>query len=469
MELTKSYLIKLTKTGPKVLFNNSFQIDTFLKFNDGLYIIKTGSGGVNPVFLREYNGIKYISNLEYNLIFNNDKISIYAESLIANLCGDQNQNYTFFSQILKLDCSSQYKIKGNIIKKQSLFYIKSTTKKETFDSLKNQYDKILNQKIILPISGGYDSRLSLEFLRQNVDILIHRLNNKYDTKIVYELNKTLDKKMVIVDQKINEEINTNLNQRLIASSVRPTFFEWQHHLDKYLKDYKIIGFGAESHKGKYYNKILNIRKDTHRYFKVSDLKINALKFQLGLKKIERIRHDIIDNIIEDGKSIYESKHSIIDYINYHLYVSNAYGKRNNAFSSILDIEFPTLNFNFLNDVFSLSREDKENAKLVRYYMSRLSSDITNIDYHSGNESTFKPKKNVIFEKSTLLKFLIKGVSKDRNFKIQVNNYIPKNEITKKLLNLIKSDNKFINLNSSIIVYNYLSDIENIKNVEYEIV
>ena len=328
---------------------------------------------------------------------------------------------------------------------------------------------MLKQKIILPISGGYDSRLSLEFLRSDVGVLIHRLNNEHDTRRVYELNKILNKKLVIVDRKINKTLSTNLNQRLIASTVRPTFFEWLHHLDKYLKDYKIVGFGAESHKGKYYSKIIDLHKDTHRYFKVSDLKINALKFSLGLKKIERIRHDIINNIIDEGKLIYDQKCSIIDYINYHLYVSNAYGKRNNAFASILDIEFPTLNFNFLNNVFSLSREDKENAKLIRYYMSRLSSDITNIDYHSGNESTFKPKKNIIIEKSTLLNFLINGVSKGRNFKIQVNNYIPNNEITKKLLHLIKSDNRFINLNSTIIVYNYLSDIEKIKNVEYEIV
>jgi hypothetical protein len=67
--LNKSYLIKLTKTGPKILFNDSFKIDDFLKFSDYEYIIKTGSGGVNPIFLRDYNGIKYISNLEYNLIF----------------------------------------------------------------------------------------------------------------------------------------------------------------------------------------------------------------------------------------------------------------------------------------------------------------------------------------------------------------------------------------------------------------
>ena len=76
-----------------------------------------------------------------------------------------------------------------------------------------------------------------------------------------------------------------------------------------------------------------------------------------------------------------------------------------------------------------------------------------------------------FNKSYLIKLTKTGpkILFNDSFKIQVNNYIPNNEITKKLLHLIKSDNRFINLNSTIIVYNYLSDIENIKNVEYEIV
>ena len=103
---------------------------------------------------------------------------------------------------------------------------KDVAKFNDFKSLKASYQNLSNEKIILPITGGYDSRLSLGFLKDNVDLLIHQLNNEEDTKIVYELNDIVKKELVILNKKIDKEVTTSVSQRLIASSVRPTFFKW---------------------------------------------------------------------------------------------------------------------------------------------------------------------------------------------------------------------------------------------------
>ena len=465
----KTFLIKLGLNGPEILINNQVNINNFLSFENNQYTIITGMGGVDPIFLREYEGEFYISNLEFLLVFQNDKISIFGESLIANLCGDVNQNYTFFYQIQKLDCTSKYILNGCNLMKQSLFHKTTSTKSDIFKSLKASYQNLSNEKIILPISGGYDSRLSLGFLKDNVDLLIHQLNNEEDTKIVYELNDIVKKELVILNKKIDKEVTTSVSQRLIASSVRPTFFKWFNYLERYSSNYQIVGFGAEAHKGKYYDKIINIKQDSHRLFKLSDLKVQALKLQLGFNNIESVRHETIDQIINDAQLVYEEKSSIIDYIHYHLYVSHAYGKRNNAFSSILNVKLPTLNFEFLNKTFSLEKEIKEKAKLNKDFMQMISSELVNVDFHSGNASSFKPKGNLFFQKIKALKFLLRGNSRDSNFIISRNIGLPKNELTFKLLNLISSNNKFINRNSTIIVYNYLRDLEDLKDVEFSII
>ena len=204
-------------------------------------------------------------------------------------------------------------------------------------------------------------------------------------------------------------------------------------------------------------------------FKLSDVKVQALKLQLGFNNIESIRYETINQIINDAQLVYEDKFSIIDYIHYHLYVSHAYGKRNNAFSSILDVKQPTLNFEFLNKTFSLEKEIKEKAKLNKDFIQLISPDLIDVDFHSGNASSFKPKSNLFLQKIKALKFLLRGNSKESNFNISLNIGLPKNELTFKLLNLINSNNKFINRNSTIIVYNYLRDLEDLKDVEFIII
>lgn len=153
----------------------------------------------------------------------------------------------------------------------------------------------------------------------------------------------------------------------------------------------IMGLGAEAHKGKFYNLIKSIGKDSDKYLNIDTLIINYMKQKLGLNYTKKTSQnsymiDLIKNLEE-----FECDAAKIDYMHYHTYITNGYGHRCFDLQQHFNISFPFLDNEFLSAVFNLPKKEKENFKLVENTIRKLNTNLMEIPFTSGNVKSTQEK------------------------------------------------------------------------------
>jgi hypothetical protein len=168
-------------------------------------------------------------------------------------------------------------------------------------------------------------------------------------------------------------------------------------------------------------------------------------------------------------------------MHYHTYVSNGWGGRTHDVSSYYSVPFPFVDQIFLNKVFSLPKEQKQDFYITKKMIEILNPNLNQIQYTSGNQYSISNKKKSfkryipdIFYKELsyfhhrYLRNTRKG--RDAFFKDELNifmNIMPRSYLTALLKDILM--NKFSNvphirMNYVLQFFLYLTFLERHKNI-----
>jgi hypothetical protein len=82
-------------------------------------------------------------------------------------------------------------------------------------------------------------------------------------------------------------------------------------------------------------------------------------------------------------------------MHYHTYVSNGWGGRTHDVSSYYSAPFPFVDQEFLNKVFSLPKEQKQDFYITKKMIETLNPNLSKIQYTSGNQYSITNKKKSV--------------------------------------------------------------------------
>jgi len=463
----------------------------FLRIEDRTIKVKTFHGGIIPLYYRLFERQLHISNVPHLLIKTAETIEIKAQTLCQSMSGFDFPSNNIFYQINKLESSSYYEWNGSafVFKGSQFKQLKNPPKDFLVESLKYRFKKYFDNKetIVLLISGGYDSRLNAALInywkqRNNNQIYAyHRwlsqaefdLAQSVADKISVKLN--LSKRNDLVDQAVG--IGQDDDYILFMNSgYRKSINIWSAQLNTILEEHPesaIIGMGAEPHKGKYYRQIINLRRDSEKIFGYSSKLFSYLQKKLNAKKSHDFQYDYFNFLCTLASEIYDDLYSRIDFVHYHANVVNRFGIRTHYFFNKYNIDFPILDKEILENVFSLKRNDKEAFRLITYSINKLFPDFNTMGYISGNARSIEKKSPAkgMFDNIRKIKYFTKKLFVKENdlFKIVEKEKVPSTALTNSLKTLLNKDISHKASRSTVRILNYLILLESMYSVDFKLV
>ncbi|PZP54039.1 MAG: hypothetical protein DI586_10390 [Micavibrio aeruginosavorus] len=461
-------------------------IFTILKLSGSKLRISTANGGILPLYYRiEANGISF-SNYPHLLIRSGDAITISAQILASRLIGASNQLYNPFISIPMLQDSSVYEFENGQIR-----YAGSTLHeddKASYQSIRDFWIERFRSyakedgNICVPLSGGYDSRLNLAMAAHAAEdmsklVCVHEYKDDIEQGIAREVADKYDVPLIMVGRndmlEQGKALSLTEDYILKAGLNRDNVRRWTCHLSNVIASYgdktRIIGFGAEPHKGKFYRQIESLDEIPPLFFTGRRRVKEAVKLIHDGK--EKDFHDeTLHSLISQAKQIYTKKSSQIDYVHYFAYVVDSYGYRSRYFADMHDIDFPQFNHGFLNTVFSLPREEKEAFLLNRRMMDEFGSPVANVPYTSANQKSLDKKMSFIsklykYGKARLGPRQLKGWRDDVGLRSSKADSV----LTTSLLKILDEKNPLFSRNEIITAYNYFSLLQDKYNVDYKLI
>lgn len=463
----------------------------FLRIEDCTIKVKTFHGGIIPLYYRLFERKLHISNVPHLLIKTAETVEIKAQTLCQSISGFDFPINNIFYQINKLESSSYYEWNGStfVFKGSQFKQLKNPPKDFFVESLKYRFEKYFDNKenIVLLISGGYDSRLNAALVKywkqrkENRIYAYHRWQSQAEfdlaqsvaDKISVKLN--LSKRNEFVDQAVG--IGQDDDYILFMNSgYRKSINIWSAHLNTVLEEHPecaIIGMGAEPHKGKYYRQIINLRRDSEKIFGYSSKFFSYLQKKLNVKKTYNFQHDYFNFLCKLANEIYDDLYSRIDFVHYHANIVNRFGIRTHYFFHRYNIDFPILDKEILENVFSLKRNDKEAFGLITYSINKLFPEFNTIGYISGNTPSIEKKSRAkeMLDNIRKIRYSPKKlfVKEKDLFKITEMKKVPSTALTNSLKALLDKDISHKASRSTVRIFNYLILLESMYSVDFKLV
>jgi len=450
-----------------------------------------------PIYFRTIDNIVMLSNVVYNLFSEGEMVSIDPFVLCQQLSGNYS-NDNFFSQIQLLEYNSKYALdSGNACYICStLKFIENVSTEDCIAQLLLECESTFSsgKNISLLLSGGYDSRLNLAISLEMVKKYGNNITlwHEYKNEEEFALSKNIaDSIGIRLNVKDRDAFSGSVNQVIFnASYIRnsgpiyrtniPRWINYLHYIKMTDGDSIIFGHGAEGHKGKYYNQIDSL-EDVAKTFGVNTVVVECIGKALGLAVSNDSQIFFFDKLKKHSR-FFTNFTGKVDFIHYHSYVANGYGRRSHAMSQYFNIPFPFLNGIFLSLVFSLPKKHKEGFQLVVDTIRKLHPEFLDFPFVSANIKSLKAnslRKKVLH--SLGLKWLRKIKTKyfyknnignnlptSQITVLNECNYLPKSEITlalKKVLNMCESSPlPYIRYEHALQLYLFFKLCEEEKNV-----
>jgi hypothetical protein len=367
--------------------------------------IQTPPGGKMPVFVRIMGGRAKISNVCHLLFEKSETVRIATQVLVQQLTGPNYPLDNMFLDVQQLDVSSIYKINSNGLKfSASTLKAKNDISKNldnVFLLLLRKFEAIIakDNPLVLLLSGGYDSRFNLAILDHLLKGDLSRVVAYHEFKDQNELNvaqQIAEYKKIPFSYRLRKEAeksslglmferefilqNSGLYRRNIPR------WHWQLNLEGMKHPGAVfVGMGAEAHKGRLYDKVLNPRKDLEKELGLDASIVKIIASALGLKSPDLCHQkEYFERLFGVASDIFDNRFSITDFIFYHAYVSNGYGRRTNNFLVNYNISFPFLEDDFLEEVFSLPALLKKDFRIVSEGIERYGRGLMNLPVVTSN-------------------------------------------------------------------------------------
>ena len=407
-------------------------------FNKKEVLIYPPSASLVPLYYRLFKGKIIISNVIENLIIANENLEIDNLGLTECLSRGKCINMNLFKKIKCLAPLCQYIFSnGKLTFKKLLVNKKSKNINDALENIYSQYDELFKSKkdVYIFMTAGYDSRTNLALaykysLKYGNKITLVRIKT---TEVEYERNspsciqETKEDKIVneiandlelsIINYKIDPKISTDFNNiisqderyiRMYPNIPRPgtwNFFLVLNDIKKFNPDSIIIGIQTDCHKGIGYKLVKNINKD---YKLIGAIGKRYSKYLSRFFGYSVSLEDQIKIVLESNmRSINLDFYSRIDYYHYDTY-TKWFGPDRGVFQSLFNIPYPFLDKDFLDILFNLKKDEKENANICREIIQRCLPKLNDYSLHSGSWRGYLKRKNFLMKLYAFASFKFKN-------------------------------------------------------------
>jgi hypothetical protein len=367
------------------------------------------AGGLTPVYAVTTQRKLSLSNVSSHL-FMSPKIRVDLSTLAQQIHGQNYPSDQLFTEITQLLASVEYSWTDGILKFSQDLTNQGDERlsNDPMALVESRFDTIgrTSRPLIVLLSGGYDSRLNLAFAlllrsRHGNDIhLFHEAKNEEEQKIAEAVAAATNLPLVTKPRShfVPAIRPVFLNETLAeaqSGTYRDNLVRWSLYFDwirKQIPDGIFIGFGAEAHKGKFYQHVLDPQKDAQRVFQIEPHVVISVLNSLRLPTPQPLAQD---NLFRDLIAIARGHREVsgqVDFIHYQTYVANGYGRRGFFCQQQFDFPMPMLDNDFLASVFALPRNEKEGFKLVSDAIRKLAPALDQIPYTSANQKSVERPK-----------------------------------------------------------------------------
>jgi hypothetical protein len=375
--------------------------------------IYASSGSIIPCYVRIRSNKLYLSNVAANILVENEAVSINTYVLFQNMTGTPYPQSNIFNDITLCEASGIYSVNNTSIvyKGSQLGVGDSATFDDIFGYMRSLFDSYLRDgdAVNLLLSGGYDSRLNLCLALDSAS----RFGNTINTYHFYKDEDELSITSAVAKQK-NLPFVCKKREDYIGEKSRAIIFDddfigfhngnyrddlprWHGLLDEMSNEDKnslTVGLGAEAHKGKYYRHFTSVN-DAEAVLGVNHRIVPEICRALGIKSFNKNSQKSFFNELVEHSNIYDRLDQKIDFMHYHTYVSNGWGGRTHDVSSYYSAPFPFVDQEFLNKVFSLPKEQKQDFYITKKMIETLNPNLSKIQYTSGNQYSITNKKKSV--------------------------------------------------------------------------
>ena len=360
--------------------------------------LRTWHAGCFPVFYRASASGVRLSNHPHLLFRPGETVEVKAQLVAQQISAQGFQVYDPFTTVEHLEDSAEYLLRrsGFVRSCASFVHDPEASFERVRSALLRRYRAYVEEgrPIAIPLSAGYDSRLTLACLRHvagGPDRLHawHYLTSTPERKIAMQVAEHVRTPFSLLDR-------DNLLER-IASFCRDPEYIVQARLarpnnqfqsvhvprmrNRQGEDALIVGFsGSEAHMGLLYRQVEALEPDLLRVFPPGGQRFDTGLSHLGRSACEDFFTPFLRSTIKHSAEVYDSRTSRLDFVYYHARVCSHMGNRSRYFSERFDARHPRLDPDFLNLVFSLPPSHKEAGAIPRRLIAELDEDLARIPY-----------------------------------------------------------------------------------------
>ena len=449
--------------------------------------LRTWHAGCFPVFYRAVPGGVRLSNHPHLLFHPGETVEVKAQVVAQRLTSQMAPGYNPFTTTGLLEDSTEFRLRGaEFVRIESSFVRDPCASYERLrEALLRRYRAYVSEgrPFAVPLSAGYDSRLILACLQAAAGaegIRIHTYH-EYKSDAEREIAEQVAERCQAPTSHFGrgdlpdriQALSRSREFILSAGLGRPMILRWSVHIARMRErqgdDVRVVGFGAEAHKGQHYQKIENLERDTLRVLAPGASRLKVGVSQLGLKRCEDFYTPLLHSLIEQSGEMYDSKISRWDFIFYHMRVVNNNGNRSRYFLDRFNVRYPTYDHEFMNLAFSLPRSGKEAAMIPRKLITGLDEELGCLPYISANARNMTPRPSLHRRFVGLVRGKIRPAIKGREAKGALVDHPPGSALTAALKTAARPTHPLIGQADAIIAYNHFSTLEQRLGIGYRLV